>query len=149
MPQIEPRCSLSELLILTSGLPSSSVRTINYLKTIMKNDIPTGAATTDLPIASVKFQTLGSEGGSKRPSDAQVGGAHYKDMAIQPAEFIHRNKLGFLEGNVIKYVCRHAQKGGSTDLDKALHYLLLLKEWEYGEIHTVPVLPAADAGPVR
>lgn len=26
----------------------------------------------------------------------QVGGSHYKDMAIQPVEFIHRNGIGEL-----------------------------------------------------
>ncbi len=60
--------------------------------------------------------------------DVQVGGDHYKDFEIQPIEFITSNSLGFCEGNVIKYVCRHASKGGGTDLDKAIHYLELLKE---------------------
>jgi hypothetical protein len=60
--------------------------------------------------------------------DVQVGGDHYKDFEIQPIEFITSNSLGFCEGNVIKYVCRHASKGGAADLDKAIHYLELLKE---------------------
>ena len=64
-------------------------------------------------------------------STRQVGGAHYRDFAIQPAEFIHRNEIGFLEGNVIKYVCRHAAKAGRQDLEKARHYIDLLLEWEY------------------
>ena len=38
--------------------------------------------------------------------DKQVGGNHYKDFAIQPIEFIVKNNLGFIEGNVIKYICR-------------------------------------------
>lgn len=63
---------------------------------------------------------------------AQVGGTHYKDMAIQPAEFIHRNRLGFLEGNVVKYVCRHGAKNGRQDLLKARHYIDLLLDLEYG-----------------
>jgi hypothetical protein len=41
------------------------------------------------------------------------------------------NGLGFLEANVIKYVCRHHQKGGRADLEKAKHYINLLMEWEY------------------
>lgn len=61
----------------------------------------------------------------------QIGGNHYKDFVIQPAEFIHKNKLGFLEGNIIKYVCRHGAKHGREDLEKARHYLELLLEWEY------------------
>lgn len=62
--------------------------------------------------------------------DVQVGGGHYKDMVIQPAEFITRNKIGFLEGNVIKRVCRWRNKDGVKDLRKAIHELELLIEFE-------------------
>jgi len=61
----------------------------------------------------------------------QIGGTHYKDMTIQPLQFIQANNLGFLEGNIIKYVCRHKNKGKQEDLHKALHYLYLLLEKEY------------------
>jgi hypothetical protein len=50
---------------------------------------------------------------------------------MQPAEFIHMNQIGFLEGNIIKYVCRHAAKNGRDDLLKARHYIDLLLEWQY------------------
>ena len=33
------------------------------------------------------------------PYDTQVGGNHYKDMKIQPSEFINENKLQFAEDN--------------------------------------------------
>jgi len=68
-----------------------------------------------------------------KASDLQVGGKHYKSMAIQPSEFIYRNELNWLEGNAIKYICRHARKHGRADIDKAIHYLELLKEWHYDE----------------
>jgi hypothetical protein len=64
-------------------------------------------------------------------SKSQVGGGHYRDLAIQPSEFIHRNRLGWCEGNAIKYVCRHRNKNGRQDIEKAIHYLQLLLEWEY------------------
>lgn len=60
----------------------------------------------------------------------QVGGGHYKDMAIQPVEFIHRNGIGFCEGCVIKYVSRWRAKGGVEDLKKARHFIDLLIEME-------------------
>ena len=60
----------------------------------------------------------------------QVGGAHYKDMKIQPLEFIHANNIPFIEGCVIKYVSRWSKKGGVADLDKAIHFLEALKELE-------------------
>jgi hypothetical protein len=66
------------------------------------------------------------------PLTRQEGGTHYKDMAIQPAEFIHRNRLDFCSGNVVKYVCRHRAKNGAQDLLKAMHYIELLLELEYG-----------------
>ena len=64
-------------------------------------------------------------------SDKQVGGEHYKDMPIQPSEFIFKNNLNWLEGNAIKYICRHSKKNGLQDIEKAIHYLELLKEWQY------------------
>ena len=64
--------------------------------------------------------------------DVQVGGTHYKDCAIQPIEYIHANKLGFAEGNVVKYITRHRQKHGADDVRKVIHYCQLLLELEYG-----------------
>ena len=61
----------------------------------------------------------------------QVGGGHYMYMKIQPAEFINKNKLLFAEGNAIKYICRHSSKGGIQDIDKAIHYLEMVKERDY------------------
>jgi hypothetical protein len=60
----------------------------------------------------------------------QVAGTHYKDLPIQPAEYIHANALGYFEGNVIKYVSRWRKKGGVADLEKAKHYIDLLIELE-------------------
>ena len=60
----------------------------------------------------------------------QVSGDHYKEMAIQPVEFIHSNGIGYMEGNVIKYVSRWRRKNGIYDLEKAKHYIELLIELE-------------------
>ena len=61
----------------------------------------------------------------------QVSETHYMYMEIQPAEFINKNKLLFAEGNAIKYICRHSRKGGIEDIDKAIHYLEMIKERDY------------------
>ena len=58
----------------------------------------------------------------------QVAGKHYKDFVIQPIEFITKNDIPFIEGNIIKYICRWQDKGGVQDLDKVIHYVELLKE---------------------
>ena len=63
--------------------------------------------------------------------DTQVGGNHYKDFAIQPTEFIEKNKLTFLEGCIIKRICRHAKKNGLEDLLKAKHEIDMLIELYY------------------
>jgi hypothetical protein len=56
----------------------------------------------------------------------QVGGNHYDRMKIQPITFIVDNDIPFIEGNIIKYVCRWKDKGGIEDLKKAKHYLDIL-----------------------
>jgi len=61
---------------------------------------------------------------------AQVGGNHYKDMKIQPIEFIHANNIPFIEGSVIKYISRWRNKGGVEDLKKVKHFVDLLIELE-------------------
>ena len=65
--------------------------------------------------------------------EKQVGGKHYQNMKIQPAEFINENKLLFAEGNAIKYICRHQSKGKADDIQKAIHYLEMILERDYGE----------------
>lgn len=67
-------------------------------------------------------------GAATRANEQQVGGAHYAVKAIQPWDFIIANNIGYLEGNVIKYVSRWKDKGGVEDLKKAQHYLQKLIE---------------------
>lgn len=60
--------------------------------------------------------------------DKQVGGEHYKKMAIQPLEFIAKNNLDFFQGNVIKYILRYKDKNGVEDLRKAIHFIEMMIE---------------------
>lgn len=62
--------------------------------------------------------------------DKQVDGNHYKDLPIQPVEYIYANALGYFEGNVVKYVSRWRKKNGIADLEKAKHYIELLIQLE-------------------
>ena len=55
----------------------------------------------------------------------QVGGDHYQ-LPIQPIEYIVKNDLPYIEGNIIKYVTRYKNKNGLEDLLKAQHYLQML-----------------------
>jgi len=61
----------------------------------------------------------------------QIGGAHYKRYKIQPSIFINENKILFAEGNAIKYICRHQDKGKKQDILKAIHYLEMILERDY------------------
>ena len=61
----------------------------------------------------------------------QIGGSHYSSMKIQPSEFINKNNLPFAEGNAIKYLCRHKQKGQKQDLEKAIHYCQMAIDRDY------------------
>lgn len=75
-------------------------------------------------------------------NDTQVAGGHYANKAIQPWDYITSNNLGYLEGNVVKYVSRWKEKNGLEDLLKAKHYLEKLIELQQ------PV-PQAEADALR
>ena len=70
---------------------------------------------------------------SPKATDKQVGGDHYKDCVIQPVDYILKNNLDFLEGNVVKYITRHKTKNGIEDIRKVIHYAELILELKYGK----------------
>ena len=76
------------------------------------------------------------------PLKEQVGGDHYRSMPIQVVEFCHKNSIPFMEGAVIKYMCRWRDKGGKTDLLKAKHFIDLIIQMEYDTIQT----PTSSSG---
>ena len=57
-----------------------------------------------------------------KATDKQIGGNHYTGFKIQPIEFIVKNKLSFIQGCIIKYICRFENKNGIEDLEKIKHY---------------------------
>lgn len=72
---------------------------------------------------------MGLKGSMFNPLEEQVGGDHYKNLKIQPIEYITANNLGWCEGNIVKYITRWEQKGGTADIDKVIHYAQLLKQF--------------------
>lgn len=68
--------------------------------------------------------------GTRSALEVQQGGTHYKDLKIQPIEYIHANNIPFAEGCAIKYLTRWRSKGGLQDLEKAKHFIELLIELE-------------------
>lgn len=87
--------------------------------------------------------SLAPDAASSRPAarDTQVGGDHYRKLAIQPADYCLANNISWAEGCVIGYVTRWRDKGGIQDLLKARHTLDLLIEFEAGSYD-----PSADMG---
>lgn len=62
------------------------------------------------------------------PPPRTKGPTHYTSLEIQPWEAMEawmtpEEFVGFLRGNVIKYLARAPRKGGAEDYRKALHYL--------------------------
>ena len=82
----------------------------------------------DMELNEQELKGIAQIGAAIRANAQQVGGAHYATKAIQPWDFIIANNLGYLEGNIVKYVSRWKDKGGVQDLKKAQHYLQKLIE---------------------
>ena len=76
-----------------------------------------------------KNGTLMEQRATQSALKEQIGGNYYiNNFKIQPIEFIAANNLSFIQGCIIKYICRFDKKNGDEDIDKAIHYCKLLKE---------------------
>lgn len=62
----------------------------------------------------------------------QIGGDHYEKCGIMPTTYIRANNLDFFEGNIVKYITRHKEKGGAEDIKKVIHYAEMILEEVYG-----------------
>lgn len=63
--------------------------------------------------------------------DRQIGGGHYKSLAIQPMEYSMKNNLNACQHTAIKYITRYKDKGDPLEnLQKAIHTIELLIEIE-------------------
>ena len=79
---------------------------------------------------SGQAQVLNNSGAAGGANSRQEGGIHYKQFTYQPWDVIIDWDLGYLDGNVLKYVSRWRHKSGLNDLKKARHYLDKLIELE-------------------
>lgn len=67
-------------------------------------------------------------------NDVQIGGSHYKDFGkFQPWDVLREwltpeEYRGFMKGNALVYLAREKKKGGTVDIEKALHTLTKLVE---------------------
>lgn len=107
------------------------------LQPLAKSNIPPEANIPQAPV--IPAPTFLAETGTSeaedraittKPTQLQIGGSHYKKCKIQPAEYIHANRIPFIEGCIIKYVTRWRDKDGLRDLQKAKHFIDMLIEFE-------------------
>jgi hypothetical protein len=86
-----------------------------------------------LNYANWTAKTQSARGPALGALDVQVAGGHYKGKKIQPVEYIHANKLNFLEGCIVKRITRWRDKPAKSrfeDLEKIKHEIDLLIEME-------------------
>lgn len=102
------------------------MKTFNTLNVL--EQLPNSPKLADKDLESIRLAPL--TGQRSNPFASQVGGDHYKDMAIQPAEYILKNKIGWAEGCAIAYLSRWRTKGGLDDLRKAVHTIQMLIDTE-------------------
>lgn len=99
---------------------------------VMYDSQTTGKPTT-AQAAVLEQQAAVAKGLYGPANERQVGGSHYKDMALQPWDVMetvltHEEFVGFLKGCVIKHSMRHGRKEGTDDAGKAKHYKQKLAE---------------------
>jgi hypothetical protein len=82
-----------------------------------------------------------------KASETQIGGNHYKKLAIQPMEYSMANRLDACQHTAVKYITRHADGAGKNDCYKAIHTIMLLIEskyaWEPEDAAVVDAIMAA------
>lgn len=69
----------------------------------------------------------------KKANELQVGGEHYRSMAVQPWDALSawltpEEFRGYQKGVAIAYLARERKKGGTQDIEKAMHHLMKLVE---------------------
>lgn len=88
------------------------------------------------PLDIVAYRLVDARGAPTSPLTHHPSGTHYSDAAIQPVQFIEANKLGFLEGCIVKRATRHGHPTGkgAEDIRKIIHEAQLLLQLRYGEV---------------
>ena len=69
----------------------------------------------------------------QQEKDNKIKPSYYHKGSIDTIKFCIENKLGFCEGNIVKYIVRYADKNGMEDLLKVREYLNRIIESEEGK----------------
>lgn len=54
-----------------------------------------------------------------------------KDKKITAVEYIHANNMDFDEGSIVKYITRHKEKNGESDIVKTMVYACFVLQNQY------------------
>lgn len=107
---------------------------LTYINTIMEaNHKNMMDRVQTLKDAYEKYNVTAEEEEAFKNADSrQVGGAHYKNLGVEPWEVMkavltQEEFVGFLKGNIIKYGMRQGKKD-SDDAEKCKHYIQKLNE---------------------
>lgn len=67
-------------------------------------------------------------------TEVQVGGDHYLKLPYQPIRLICELDMSFIQGCIIKYIARHANKNKAQDVAKAKHYAELALTYNHQKL---------------
>jgi len=99
---------------------------MRYVETLGQEDFPDNVRPKDTEELIKDLKDF-----ANRQYDDITKPEHYcAGFQIEPLDYILKNGLDFLEGNIIKYVSRYDMKGGVKDLEKAKFYIDRLIERE-------------------
>jgi len=99
---------------------------MRYVETLGQEDFPENVRPKDTEELVKDLRDY-----ANRQFDDITKPEHYcAGFQIEPLDYILKNGLDFLEGNIIKYVSRYDMKGGVKDLEKAKFYIDRLIERE-------------------
>lgn len=77
--------------------------------------------------------------------------AHYRQGDIEPWDFIISQNLGFLEGNIIKYITRAGKKDSESRFDDLLKAQAYIHKLVLTEVNAsvIPPRPNATSDPIQ
>lgn len=113
-------------------MSSEEKRIEGFLKSLAEAQLEVRPETTPKVERIKAVEALNQpDNNTMNPKDSVTEPPHYKNLAIDTLELMSVNfsdeaYMGFLEGNVLKYVMRYKMKNGMQDLRKAQYYLELL-----------------------
>lgn len=131
-----PKSKLREVVMFYKRQSSSIATAYNYVNLLLKNGYLKALENSNkyvvLKHLDEETKVTDLQNAYNKPEksvmDVQIGGSHYKKYAYQPIELYNDCCVSFIQGSIIKYIVRYADKNGNEDLNKIIHYSQLAIE---------------------